>query len=89
MGPEQLLREIGLWFRKRALEVAECFPLSPVKAGLDVDPKYIPAPSMFNGRLRIPETLFFALDLVQDDAVVKPWQLSSNLLDNCLLGPSL
>ena len=55
---DELLCKIGLRWRKSRLEVGHRLSLPPVEAALDLDHEDIPAPSVLDGLLDIPEPLF-------------------------------
>ena len=49
-----VLREIGLWRWKRAVEIGNRFPLPVPPLGLNLVNKDIATPSMLNGGSRVP-----------------------------------
>ena len=83
------LREIGLRRREGAIEVGDGFSLAPVEIALDLVNQNRPAPAVMDGGPSVPDTLVTVGNLVEQDAVVEPRQLCSNLLHKFLLGPDL
>jgi hypothetical protein len=79
---EELLCEVGLGSRQGPVKIGERFTLPCVKPSLDLNDQDVPAPSVFDGRLDVPKSLCSIFYLVQNDTVVEPRQLSSNVLDD-------
>ena len=72
-----------------AIEVGDGFSLAPVEIALDLVDQNRPAPAVMDGGPSVPHTLVTVGNLVEQDAVVEPRQLCSNLLHKLLLGPDL
>ena len=86
---QKLLREIGLWRGECPLKIGDCLPLPTVKTGHDVGSKNISAPTVFHGRLRVPNSFFRASHKIEQPDVVAPRKLSNHRLDNCFVLSSL
>src|SRR5208337_805643 len=81
------LRKIGLRRQEGAIEVGDGFPLSSMETALDLMDQSGSAPAVLDGGLRVPDLLVAVGNLVEQDAIVEPRQLCSNLLHKLLLGP--
>ncbi len=75
--------------RERSIEVGDGFPLSPVEITLDLVDQNRPTPAVMDGGPSVPHTLATVGNLVEQDAVVEPRQLCSNLLHKFIVGPDL
>ena len=84
-----LLCKIGLRRRQGAIEVGDGFSLAQVEMALDLVDQNRPAPAVMDGGPGVPHSLVTVGNLVEQDAVVEPRQLCSNLLHKLLLGPDL
>lgn len=78
---KNLLRKVRLWWREGSREVCLGFPLSAVKAALDLMSEDVPAPPMLQRGPCVPFPLFGIFHEVKDAEVVPPPYLSNNLLD--------
>lgn len=84
---EQALGEVGLGGGERAGEVGDGLALAAMERGVDLDGQDVAAPAVLDGGLGVPGADFGGAELVEQDAVVEPGQLCSNLLQNCLVRP--
>jgi len=60
-----------------------------VESGLNLVDQNRSAPAVVDRGPRIPDTLVAVINLVEQDAIVEPCQLCSNLLHKFVLGPDL
>src|SRR5438067_13829600 len=84
-----LLGEFGLWRRKSSVEIRNSLPLPVEEIAFNLVNEDVPAPAVLNGLFGVPNALGHSLQLVQNRAVMEPWQLCSNLLHKVLDLPSL
>ena len=80
--------QVRLGCRERPLKIGDGFALTLIEFALDLMHQDISAPTVFNGSAGIPEAFFLILHFIQQDTIMKPGDLSSNLLDDCLFGVS-
>jgi hypothetical protein len=79
---ENLLRQLGLRRRQGPVEVGQGFALPVVEPALDLVDEHVAAPAVLDRLPHVPEALVWFLDLIQENAVVEPRYLCSNLLHN-------
>src|SRR5258708_3621654 len=82
---QNLTGKIGLQRWESLVKVCRGFALAYVETALDMKRHDIPAPAEFNGLLNVPEPRVLVLHLVQENAVMEPGNLCSNLLHNWLI----
>src|SRR5206468_12177539 len=70
-------------------KIRNSLPLPMEEIAFNLVNEDIPAPAVLNGLLCVPNALSQSLQLVQNRAVMEPWQLCSNLLHKALVRPSL
>src|SRR5439155_25125941 len=85
---DNLLSEFGLWRRKSSVEIRNGLPLPVEEIAFNLVNENVPAPSVLDSLLRVPNPLRQSLHLVQNRAVMEPWQLCSNLLHKVVIRPS-
>ena len=73
---QQLLCKIGLGRWQGPLKIGDRFALAMKELGLNVKHQHVPAPTVFDGSLGVPEPFFSIFYLVQNRAIVKPGQAS-------------
>lgn len=78
---QEVLRQIGLRFGQSRFKVGQRFALSLIQTALNLQRQNIAAPSVGDGFPNVKLTLCRVFDFVQQDAVMKPRNLSSKLLD--------
>ncbi len=77
-----LLCQIGLQWRQSAGEIRDGLSLALVQAALDLYHEDVPAPTILNGLLDVPDSFGGRFHLVEQHTVVEPGQFCSKLLQN-------
>ena len=86
---EQILDKIGLRTGERAHKVGRRLTLAEMKRRIDLERQDISAPAVFDSGTSVPAANLWIIELVEDDAIVEPRDLCSNLLHKCLVWPGL
>jgi hypothetical protein len=84
---EDLLRHVGALGRQSVLEIVERLPFPGAQITLDHVDQDVAAPTVFDRGLQVPASDRGVLRLVEQDHMVAPRQLCSNLLHNWFVRP--
>lgn len=82
---EKVFSKVGLRSRQCLAEIGERLALPMIEPALDLEGQDVARLPIFGCGFGIPQTLLRVLYLVKQHAVVKPRDLCSNLLHNCLI----